>query len=124
MGSVLNTLGSVNSAVWDNTSTLNVLLISGQLQSVTDLAVLNGANACVVGQEIIQFANAKLIGSNQYQLSRLLRGRLGTESAMGIHVPGEGFVFLDQALQEQSMPTSTYGISKAYKPVSVGNTLA
>ena len=124
IGSVLNNIPAGSTVTWDTFTTINVLLIYGQLQSVTDLAVLNGANVCVIGNEVIQFVNATLTGTNQYTLSRLLRGRLGTEWAVGTHTAGETFVLMDTTLQEQSMAGSTYGISKFYKPVSIGNTLA
>jgi hypothetical protein len=39
--------------------------------------VLNGANACLIGNEVIQFQTATLIGDNQYRLSGLLRGQAG-----------------------------------------------
>ena len=124
IGSVLNNIPAGSTVTWDNSTTINVLLIFGQLQSVTDIGVLNGANVCVIGNEVIQFVNATLTGNNQYTLSRLLRGRLGTEWAVGGHTAGETFVLLDTTLQEQAMAGSTFGISKAYKPVTIGNTLA
>ena len=124
IGSVLNNVPAGSFATWDNSTTINVLLIFGQLASTTDLAVLNGANVCVVGNEVIQFVNATLTGENQYTLSRLLRGRLGTEWAVGTHTAGETFVMLDSTMQEQAMAASNFGISKAYKPVTIGNTLA
>ena len=45
----------------------------------TDLDVLNGANVLVVNGEIIQFVSALDMGNGAYQLTRLLRGRRGTE---------------------------------------------
>ena len=124
IGSVLNNVPVGSTVTWDNFTTINVLLIFGQLQSVTDLAVLNGANVCVIGNEVIQFVSATLTGTNQYTLSRLLRGRLGTEAAVGTHTSGERFVLLSSAISPQAMPASTFNIVKPYKPVSVGNTLA
>ena len=124
IGSVLNNIPSGTTVTWDNFSTISVLLLFGQLQSVTDLAVLNGANACIIGNEVIQFANATLTAPNQYTLSRLLRGRLGTEWAVGSHTAGETFVLLNNAVLDQLMAASTFGVSKSYKPVTIGDTLA
>lgn len=45
----------------------------------TDLDVLNGANVLVVGGEIVQYVSALDLGNDTYQLTRLLRGRRGTE---------------------------------------------
>jgi hypothetical protein len=122
IGAGLTILPNGNRYSWDN-STIDVLLTFGELQSVTEIAVLNGANACVIGDEIIQFQNAQLIGDNQYRLSRLLRGRLGTEWAMAGHVAGERFVLLTNAVARELVASSAWSISKKYKPVTIGSTL-
>ena len=124
LGSVLNNVPNGETYSWDNVSEVDVILLYGQLQSTTDLAVLNGANVCVVGNEVMQFVNATLVGDSQYKLTRLLRGRLGTEWAIGSHTAGETFVLLDNTMQQTPMAASSFGISKGYKPVSIGNTLA
>jgi hypothetical protein len=100
-----------------------VLLTYGQLQSVTDIAVLNGANVCVIGDEVIQFQTATLLDTNKYRLSGLLRGRLGTEWAIGSHIAGERFILLTNAVARELMASSGWGISKKFKPVTVGSTL-
>lgn len=123
LGSVLNIVGSGQTVTWDDFTTIDVLLTFGELQSVTDAAVLNGANACVIGDEVIQFQTATLVDTNKYQLSRLLRGRLGTEWATAGHVAGERFVLLTNAVARELMAASAFGISKKYKPVTVGSTL-
>lgn len=124
IGSALNNVPAGTPHAWDDITTVDVLLVFGELQSVTDLAVLNGANACVFGDEIIQFANATLLDANKYRLSRLLRGRLGTEWAVSGHMAGERFVLLTNAVAREAMAPSGFGISKKYKPVTVGATLA
>ena len=64
--------------------------------------MLSGANAAAVQRpdgawEILQFANAVLVGERTYQLSRLLRGELGSERAIGAPLAaGAPFVLLDQ----------------------------
>lgn len=123
IGSTLNVLPVGTIYTWDMISTVEVLLTFGQLQSVTDIAVLNGANACVIGDEIIQFQTATLLSENKYQLSGLLRGRLGTEWAIGNHAPSERFVLLTNALARDLMAASGWGISKQFKPVTIGSTL-
>lgn len=65
-------------------------------QGSTDLAVLNGANALIVGGEVVQFVSATDLGNDTYQLSRLLRGRRGTEHlAWDDHAAGTVVAFLD-----------------------------
>lgn len=123
LGAVLNIIPAGNVYSWDDFTTIDVLLTFGELQSVTDIAVLNGANACVIGDEVIQFRTATLLDANKYRLSRLLRGRLGTEWAVSGHVAGERFMLLTNAVARELMASSGWGISKKYKPVTVGSTL-
>ncbi len=123
IGAVLNIIPAGTVYAWDNISTIDVLLTFGQLQSVTDIAVLNGANVCVIGDEVIQFQTATLLDTNKYRLSGLLRGRLGTEWAVGSHAAGERFIMLTNALARELMASSGWGISKKFKPVTIGSTL-
>ena len=99
------------------------LLGAGELSSQTELAVLNGANAALLGDEIIQFKNATLLSPGQYRLSGLLRGRLGTEYAMASHAEGERFVLLDGRTARQNGLLNLTGLPRQYKAVSVGGTL-
>jgi hypothetical protein len=54
-----------------------------------------GANRALLGGELIQFASAVAQGGGVWLLSGLLRGRGGTESAIGAHAAGDAFVLLD-----------------------------
>lgn len=123
IGAVLNIIPAGTVYTWDNSTTIDVLLTFGQLQSVTDIAVLNGANVCVIGDEVIQFQTATLLDTNKYRISNLLRGRLGTEWAVGSHIAGERFIMLTNALARELMASSGWGIAKKFKPVTVGSTL-
>lgn len=89
MGTCDTTLPDGPCATWDIVSTVTVTMIRGQLFSAADADVLNGANMIVIGQEILQFATATLVGTNQYTLSRLIRGRRGTEYATSSHFSSE-----------------------------------
>ncbi len=101
-------------------NTVTVLLLGdAQLQSVTQLAVLNGANAAMLGDEIIQFTTATLVSPGQYTLGGLLRGRLGTEWAVATHVAGETFVLLDGSIGKQTMANNMIGLLRQYKPVNL-----
>lgn len=88
----------------DRGTLLTVQCASGSLQSVSDAALLDGANvAAVQGAngtwEVIQFQSAELVGDRTYVLSGLLRGQAGTEDAMAEVVPaGATFVLLDGAV--------------------------
>jgi hypothetical protein len=84
----------IGAANIDTTSTVQVTLVKGTLASVTDELLIAGANRCLVGGELIQFGTATLVSGTTYSLSRLLRGRRGTEGAMVDHVADEPFVLL------------------------------
>ena len=75
-------------------SQFDVELLSGTLSSVTDVAVLNGANVACIGNEIVQFRDATLISGTTYRLKGLLRARLATNDVAAAHVAGERFVLL------------------------------
>ncbi len=77
-----------------NTVVLELANPSMTLESVGDAALLGGANRAMVGGELLQFGDAEIVGPGKWHLSRLLRGRAGTASAMS-HPAGEPFVLLD-----------------------------
>ena len=117
-----------NSYTWDNFSTVDVYLLStGTLSPMTDLQVLNGANGAMLGSELIQYANATLmtdsLGNPFYRLSRLLRGRKGTEWAMGTHQVGEPFFAIPSALSKEPYTPPMLNNAYLYKVVMMGGDL-
>ncbi|WP_050528385.1 baseplate multidomain protein megatron [Pseudorhodobacter aquimaris] len=101
---------------FDLGNTLVVDLYSGTLESVTDIALLGGANALAVetgaGQwEIVQAGAAELIAQGRYRLTRLLRGQRGTENAVVSMVPtGARVVVLDAELASLPIAEADLGI--------------
>lgn len=80
-----------------------------------------GANTAIVGREIIQFADAVPIGSGQFRLSGLLRGRDGTEFAMAAHGADEWFVLVEaDALRVIELPSIVIGSQVSAKVVGLG----
>jgi hypothetical protein len=67
------------------------------LESRPELSVLAGANLALIGDEILQFSDATAVSPGRFRLSGLLRGRLGSEAAIGGHAADERFVLLDRA---------------------------
>jgi len=125
IGTSIASLPSGPTTVFDEVNTVTVLLLgNAELQSVTQLAVLNGANAAMVGSEIIQFTGATLVEPGKYILSGLLRGRLGTEWAVGGHAAGETFVLLDGKLGNTVVANNIIGLSRSYEAVTFGSTLS
>ncbi len=112
MGQADAALPGGSSALLDTSAAITVTLLSEAMllenRSDTDLA--NGANLALLGDELIQFGAAEPIGAGRYRLSRLLRGRLGTEWACADHQPAEPFLLIEQsALAPIEAPSSTVG---------------
>ncbi|RJG46431.1 glycoside hydrolase/phage tail family protein [Mesorhizobium sp. DCY119] len=118
-GAIGETIGDVYSGPtvrWDRVNSIYVDLKRGTLTSASELAVLNGANAFMienqVGEwEVLQFATATPIGGRSWVLTDLLRGQRGTEHAMRDPVPaGARVLVLDQAVGQASVPASLIGM--------------
>jgi len=99
IGTIAEPPGPGGSALLDLRSSLEVELLSDSmwLESRSDAALAAGANLAAVGSELIQFGTATPAGGRRFRLSRLLRGRRGTEWAAAGHVAGEAFALLDPA---------------------------
>ncbi len=101
---------------FDLGNALVVDLVSGTLESVTDLTLFGGANALAVETapgiwEIVQAGAAELIAPVRYRLTRLLRGQRGTEAAMGNPAPtGARVVVLDSALAPLPIAEADLGL--------------
>lgn len=97
MGTATSALPAASPLLLDRRSQFTVSLVDPamQLVSANMRQLAEGANLALVGGEILQFAQATSLGSGNWRLEGLLRGRGGTESAIGAHVAGEPFVLLD-----------------------------
>jgi len=116
IGDTVTVLGQGPAHVWDLANTVDVQLAFGSLESLPDARIIEGANGALVNGEIIQFANAVLIGAGRYRLSRLLRGRLGTEHRIMAHATGSRFVLLDPGRQERpTFSASSIGLAVAWR---------
>jgi hypothetical protein len=78
---------------------LDVYIATGSLESCTDEALWNNSNLAAYGSasngwELIQYGTATLIAPHTYRLTRLMRGRFGTEYLTGSHAPGDRFVLV------------------------------
>ena len=126
IGTAVNALASGPTTIWDEGNTLTVTLPEGALASASEAEVYNGANLVALGQqgrwELLQFQTATLNGDGSYTLSRLLRGRKGTEHNVGSHVAGDRFVLLT-ALARYPLSLDYVGQSTPHKGVTVGTPL-
>ncbi|AGH31357.1 hypothetical protein TVVG_00008 [Tetraselmis viridis virus SI1] len=113
--------------VWDRATVITVTLDDQDqvLNSISELAVLNGQNVAWIGNangqggEVFQYATATMTAPGVYELTDLLRGRLGTEHAVGTHGAGERFVTLRSGfLRRDDFGASDWNKSRLYRPVS------
>jgi hypothetical protein len=101
----------------DRATRLRVKLDYGQLQSVTHLAMLSGANAAAIRNadgawEVLQFETVELVAPATYELSNLMRAQAGTDGAMTASLPaGARFVLLDRALASVDMSPDDVGLT-------------
>jgi hypothetical protein len=122
IGQAATVLAHGDTHVFDQANSVEVVLLGdAELHHAASLAVLNGANAAVLGDEIIQFTTAEQLGNQHYRLSGLLRGRLGTERATTSHVIGERFVLLDDALVASDMQHEDLGRTIRFQGVTLGS---
>lgn len=112
--------------VRDMENTVDVTLTSGMtLASTSYLGLMNGANAAIIGSEIIQFQSAEDQGGNVWRLSSLLRGRRGTEWAISSHASGERFILLTTASTRRvTGDQSELNLVRAYKAMMSGQAIA
>nr|WP_313138313.1 phage tail protein [Paracoccus jeotgali] len=130
IGALVTDLYAGPTSRFDHGNSVYLELLTGTLQSVTDLRLFTGENAVAVEQpggawEILQFGTAELIAPDRYRLSRLLRGQRGTDVDMAPKVPaGAQVVLLNAALAPLPVNEADLGlpwnwrIGPASRPVS------
>ena len=100
-GHSLAALAASPALLFEPAATLDLALAPPRaaLQSVSERALIDGANRLLLGEEILQFREAHPLGDGHWRLRGLLRGRGGTEHfAASGHAPGTGAVLLDDGL--------------------------
>lgn len=122
MGETLAPFGAGPTACWDRANVLSVKLYAGELASRSEDEILAGSpNALAIQNpdgewEIVQFTQATLVAPNTYDLTTLLRGRLGTEHAMRSPLPaGAPVVLLDRAIVQLETTLAERGQARFYR---------
>lgn len=109
---------------WETQITISPAVSWFELESTTEDLLLAGANACLVGDEVIQFRDAVENADGTWTISNLLRGRRGTEYACDTHTAGESFVFLDNnTIEAQGEPIDAHNAARWFKAVGAGRSL-
>lgn len=94
MGELITALDDHPQAFVDEVHSVTVRIDTplAELAETDLVGMLNGANLAIIGDELIQFANADEVVPGTWQLSLLLRGRKGSTTAS--HPAGTRFVLL------------------------------
>jgi hypothetical protein len=128
-GATVNALGSpVSPFSTDEANSLTVFMTTGaeRLESVTQEAMLNGANAALLlkangAPEVIQFRDVTLNPDGSFTLTGLLRARRGTDVFVDGHQPGELFVLLDpDDVETLTVPLGDLGLARSWRAVGFG----
>ncbi|CTQ34230.1 baseplate multidomain protein megatron [Jannaschia rubra] len=121
VGATRTVLEPARPGIWDRGDELLVQLDMGALSSVSETALLAGANAVAIGDgsirgwEVLQFRDARLVAPGVWALSNRLRGQRGTEHAMRkAHPVGSRVVFLDETLTQIDLPRERVGLDIHY----------
>ena len=92
------------------------------LHNASDAALADGANLALIGDELVQFGRAEWLGGRRFQLSRLLRGRRGTEWAAGLHQADESFLLVERgALAAVELPPGSIGAKLKASASGIGD---
>lgn len=104
-----------------NTVRVRVYTPDAELLETDLTGMLNRQNLALIGDEIIQFANADEVEEGVWELSYFLRGRFGTDSVA--HGAGSRFVLLDRTSMAV-VPASLADISRTltFRATSLGST--
>jgi len=127
MGKCSTALGDFGYTHWDGGNSVTVRLSDpdATLSSCSKAQALEGANACLIGDEILHFTTPTEESDGSYTLSGLLRGRRGTEWATGTHAVGDRFVLLTvPGVFFEEISLSEENSARVYKGVSIGQMFA
>lgn len=128
IGMASNAIGAGRTDIIDFANVLTASFTNGVFSGVTEEAMFNGANYFAYGDvgrwEIISAKNMALQTSGAYLMSELLRGQLGTEWAMTLHVAGDYVVELNSSEAAFiASNTNSIGLAKIYRGVTLGETI-
>lgn len=122
IGQTQTALPRACSGLYDRGPALQVKLIRGDLQSVSEEQILGGANVAVIGDgsadnwEVFQFSQADVVAPDTFALSKRLRGQAGTDGIMPDLWPaGSIFVLLDGAPEQIEFASSARGVTQHFR---------
>lgn len=109
---------------WETEITIFPAVSWFDLESITDDEMTAGLNACMVGDEVIQFRDAVENADGSWTIRNLARGRRGTEYACDTHKVGDKFIFLNNSTVEpQGEVVDARGQARYFKAIGSGMSL-
>ena len=120
-GALLEPLPPGPEGRFDQRNQIRLRLLGGELSSVPQSLLFNGANAAAIRSasgewEIVQFANADLQPDGSWLLGKLLRAQLGSDAAMNEgHDTGAAFVLLDEAVASIPLAALESGLELSWR---------
>ncbi|MFV0301779.1 MAG: glycoside hydrolase/phage tail family protein [Paracoccus sp. (in: a-proteobacteria)] len=115
-------LAAARPGVIDRAAPLRLRLLDGDLVSVGQRALLNGANLLAIGDgrpdrwELLQFTRAVPVAKGIWEISDRLRGQAGTEAHMPANWPvGSTVVLIDDAVTQFNLAPSTRGQERFWR---------
>ena len=120
-GVTLDPLPAGPTSRYDRANAVHVRLDDGMLASVTELALLGGANTAAIQNtdgewEVLQFQSAVLTAPSTYRLSSLLRAQSGSEAAMRAPLAGGArFVLLDTRVTPVDLAPGEIGLPYTWR---------
>jgi len=124
MGWALTTLP--NGSGLDSVNTLDVLMTSGQLASITDddFNATETVNMAIIGREVIQFRDVTkpdpIVNPNRYRISHFKRGLRTTSGAAGLHTTNERFTLVTSAVRRVQLNSAETGQRYRFRAVTIG----
>lgn len=127
LGVAIDVLAPGGAALIDDAAAVTVALLNDAmwLESRSDESLADGANLALLGDELIQFGRAEPLGAGRFRLSRLVRGRRGTEAAAALHCAGERFVLIEpDCLAPITLPVARLGGTLLLRAEGIGDVIA
>ncbi|MBH5321546.1 phage tail protein [Aurantiacibacter sediminis] len=119
IGELTSDLSPAHPALIDRHNAIEIQLDSTDflLASCTLEELVSGKNRALIGEEIVQFANAENIGAGRWRLSVLLRGIGGSEHVtFADHTQGAPFILLD----DRPIRLDNAAIAQAHRIAAIG----
>ena len=128
MGEATTALGDGPVGYFDRAGSVTVELDSGELESVSEVDCLKGANRMWIAGgthgEVIGFTTATLVGTRTYTLTGLLRGLRDTRGATATHAAGDTVVLLGEGVHFIETNAASVGVQRSFKLVPPGGAVA